>query len=476
MRTFRAAASIAVITVMLLTCLTVDVTDDSDAVTSSDNFNGMYGATISLSTAEMEKALETYTGHPFEYYVGMLNTYLAAYDYDIKKMIPYLETETSFRRDVSHDTTVVDHTMRYQSTDHISGLLKIGLDSDITGRFPAAGTYPAKEGEKAPALLARVFTAADRPAESTEVKTNVNLHIYYDVTLVTNMNYMTGEILDSYLTVKLTVRDIEDNNIFLKINEDEYGNLKSLTVAYEEKQTDSMFYLDAEAKLTADGFIVKSGDTAWDINPLIVADIEQSRVSSDLADSLWALALQSAGADMNIGQLPEIILKILNSGSRILDIFETIQSLASTEIPPVGFQARFSASDYTGAHDYKYCKLQSYKDPSNSFLIPWGAYVVDLTKLVKLIPDSVMDQDLKNLIDLVLIGLKWNEINVKDISNDPTTQGKCESISQHVNGMIDSYDTTSYHTPLMYTVLSITGIALTVVALAAMIIIRRRSA
>lgn len=465
MRPFRTAAAICAVCIMLLTCLTVSVPGSS--AESSEDYNGMYGATRSISTDAIEAALVATTGKGFQDYVAEFNSTLEPIGYNIDEMVPFLDTKISLRRDVDHDKR------DYEAVDRISGYVDLGLDSQVTGRFPAEGTYPAKDGENGIALFARVFGGDDRPDTSTTAYTHMKVTFFYDITLVTHMDFLTGEITDSLLTFRATVHDREHNNFSLSISEDEYGNAESLTVAYEEHNVDTLLYMDFQVKLTAEDLVMGNRDPTWQITPLVVEHVDRSFVSADLADGVWALMLTYIGDGMDIGQLPGIILKILGSGSRMLDVFETIKSLASTEIPDIGFKATFDCEDTVDTNGHTYCKLKSIKDGGPEFRIPWGGYTADFTRIVKLIPDTVIKPETKDIIDLVIEGIGWNDIDVKDISGDKVTQGECKKIQDQVDAAIESSNTTSYKTPTVYVVLSITGIVLTMIALASMLCYRR---
>ena len=191
--------------------------------------------------------------------------------------------------------------------------------------------------------------------------------------------------------------------------------------------------------------------------------VYRSAVSSDLAGSVWVMAVDAMDGKIGNVQLPELILKIIGSGGRMMDVFETIQSLTSTDLPDVSFTATLKASDFTDADGFEYCKLESLKDGGPVFQISTGGYVLDLVRLAGDIPDYIISDKVKIAMEIVFLALGWNHLVVNDISDDEETQGRCSGISQYVDGKIAAAEETHYSTPDIYFIIAIAGLAVCII-------------
>jgi hypothetical protein len=447
------ASAVLLVTVLIATCLVI-VPEDSSAVPAVHD--GRYGGTIKASTDENPAVVDE-----FQSFIDYVSDHLK--HYTINTFDPHLLTETSFRRDVKVEGT------DYRSTDRITGYVEVKMDSDISGFFPAEGKYYAKQNESTVGFIYRVFADNGAPNERS-AQLRMDIRIYFDVTLETHVDTYTNRMTDASLGIKLSMHDKEYNDIKVKIEKYEDGSPEYMTIDYAEHSVDSMLYIDFGLSMDMEDMIMDSSTPTWDVTPLVVEHVDRSIVSSDLADSVWAMVLQSAGDGMGSVELPELILKLLGSGSRMLDLFETIKSLTSTDVPDIGFKLGFTASDHNDG-TYDYCRLTSVRDAHNEYDFPWNGYILDMRRVVALIPDGVIPEERKLVIDGVIDALGWNAINVHDISSDPETEQNCARIQSYVASVMEKDEATDYHTPEVYIYVACAGI---IAICAVMILIWRR--
>ncbi len=463
MRPFLKGASAIVLVAVLLTTTFCIIPDESDA-SGVDPKDGMYGRTLSVNSTEIGDAIQTATGKTFDQWVAELSDKME--NYDINKLEPVFDFKMSMRRDVYVDGT------DYTAVDRYAGYLTLLLDSDISGHFPAEGTYDAKEKETSLGFLLRVFSK-EGAANITDTQQHIDLKIYFDVTVETQIDLNTNDITYSYITLKVAMEDHEHNNINIVLHQNEEGRIVSMDISYEESAVDNTFYLNAEVGMDITGMHMHMAEAEWYTEPLAVTHVYKSVVSSDLANGVWGIALEAMGDNTGSIGLPNLIIKLLGSGSRMLDLFDTIRSLTSSEIPDIGITCGFMAKDYNDG-TYDYCRLSTISDDPAIVDIPWGGYNLDLCQLVKNIPESMLPGTHEEIVAgkavtvLIMAALGLDHIEVGDISEDVTKQNECALIETEVDSMIESFEVTSYHTPDTYIWLA-TGIsAITIVVILVM--------
>ena len=444
----KVLTAIAVIA-MLSTCL-IFVPSSS----ATDYTYGQYGAANKLTYAQIDAKIAEVTGDDIQHWVQKLSDDME--HYDIKKFEPDLHTEISITRDTSvkgHEFTVVDH---------VSGYIEAKADVMIGGNFPGAGTYDAKDGESAIGLFLRIFKDHGT-AKVTDHIFNLNIQMYIDVNLESTIDMDTGEIVYSYVTVKFLMYDKEDRDVDIFIEYDEDSEPEFLSVSYDREQTDSTFYADFEIGFSIEGLKAYSSTEAeWTVTPVITEHVYKSAVSSDLADSLWIKAVDAADGEVGEVQLPKLILKLLGSGGRMMDIFQTIKSLTSSDIPDMAFTGTMKASEYVDSHSYEYCKLESLKEGGPTFMLSTGAYSLNMGRLVNNLPSYIISDGVKVAINIVFAAIGWNDIQVQDISDDTETQAKCSGINDYVSGKIGVVEEGKYSVPTEYIIAAGAGIGISI--------------
>jgi hypothetical protein len=181
-----------------------------------------------------------------------------------------------------------------------------------------------------------------------------------------------------------------------------------------------------------------------ELNPKATAHVTKSLISSDLADSIWIDLLASGGMEVGNVNLVELILKILGSGGRTLDLFDTIKSLTSSDVPDVTFSVSMDASKYTDASGYDYCKVVSKKTGGPAFYLPYGPYRIDGAMVDEAIPDDLpADDRVKIALDALVLAFFIDPVEVKDISSDETTRQKCAEVRAYADGKLDVEEQTN---------------------------------
>ena len=238
MRPIRAGASAVLLAIVLLSTSFCVFADDSDALEVHD---GSYGQTVEVDSAQIEAGIVAATGKTFQQWVSELSDSMT--HYDINTLSPAFMFEMSMRRDVNVDDDY------YTYYDHYAGYFDILLDSDISGYFPAPGTYYRNEGELTPVFLYRLFSqGGDVNVRDTNI--HLDLKIYFDISAESKVDVRTNQLVSSVISLRLSIHEAEHNNISLHITQDDDGELESLTIGYEDNQVNNMLYLNFEVELS----------------------------------------------------------------------------------------------------------------------------------------------------------------------------------------------------------------------------------
>ena len=486
---FKAAISVAVVLVLSLTC--VCTIPSSDAEMSFQD-GKHYGVADTVSYDRFNDVIYGLSGKTIE---ELITQYFADHvdNYTLDAIDINLNAAITARRDVSIDGDVC--TIK----DYGSGFLESHLNLVISGKYPNAGTYYANDDEELGDFIARIFGEYGNEQRTTQLHTNLN--VYGDIWLTTHVDIPSGQIIDADLEVKLLIKDYEHNTIQVVLETDDENRPESMTISYEEHDVDNMFYTDLEVALTPQNMRIISPNDNWRIDNAVVKEhVEKSIISSELADSLWVTVIAASGDDSGgSSKLPELILEILGSGGRMLDLFDTIKSLTSSDIPDVEFSMVFNAHhiienidayiDRSGhniaAHTNEYCKLiapnkTTGEDDNNEppLYFPSGGYSLDVAQYVKYIPDQMLEPGYKEAATYILIalGLGYDDndphifkpIEVIDLEGHDDERMESDLIRSYVDLQFVPVEKESYNTPEVYEYLAWSGIALTVVIIVLM--------
>lgn len=428
---------------------------------SADPADGEYGAAISISSAELDEAFVDITGKTVEQWIAWLSSEIENYDIDDYSLTFDSKAALTRYTDLDGD----DYTIK----DRITGYIESVFNTTVTGKFPDASTYHSNGGESALAFLYRVFGEEGSETPRT-VNFSLDIKLYVDAEAVTRADLSTGDITDSDVKFRFALYDKEHYDIDADIVDDEGKDTMTMTLSYDTTDVDSNFYLDLNAGLTFDGMKVFSGGT-WEINPLVTQHITKSLISSDLADSIWLDAIASRGEEDDTNtNLVELILKILGSGGRTLDLFDTIKSLTSTDIPDMAFTASLDASKTTDVRGYDYCKLASKKAGGPAFYLADGPYYIDGTKIDEILPDDIPDEKIKTVIHCLILAFFIHPVEVKDMSGYEALKQQCAEIQDFTEEKLDVEEEESYSIPPLYIGFAAGGI---LASLALMILMRR---
>ncbi len=485
---FKAAISVAVVLVLASTCLCIIPSSDAEMKFEDGKH---YGVADTVSYDRFNDVVKGLSGKTVE---ELLTQYFAEQveNYTLDDIDINLNAGITARRDVSIDGDICT------IEDYGSGYLESHLNLVISGKYPNAGTYYANEDEELGDFIGRIFGEYGNEQRTTQLKTNLN--VYGDILLTTHVDIPSGQIIDADLEVKLLIKDNEHNTIQVVMETDEDNKPVSMTITYEEHDVDNMFYTDLEVALTPQNMRIIGTSDDWRIDDAIVKEhVEKSIISSDLADSLWLTVLAASDDDGETSKLPALILEILGSGGRMLDLFDTIKSLTSSDIPDVEFSMVFNAhhiienidayTDRSGhniaAHTNEYCKLvapdKTTGEDDNTkppLYFPSGGYSLDVAQYVKYIPDEILKPGYKEAATYILIalGLGYDDndphifkpIEVIDLEGHDDERMESDLIRSYVEQQFVPVEAESYNTPEVYEYMAWGGIALTVVIIVLM--------
>ena len=435
-------AATALLAVLVISCISSPVSS------AADGDGRVYGTT---SEADYDDIDQFFMDHFSMHITDMLQSLAEPYGYTLN-IEPYFEINLSIERTVTQDT-------RYHITeDHVTSYATFLFEADPEGNFPAEGTYEASEGETALELLLRTIATAPGP-EKTQKHVYMLIDLCLDISLETTVNLTTGEIEKSDLEIKLVLDEKEDLDLSITFDEDEAGNTESMTVSYDHHVSDGDFYIDLGVGFEFEGLRVMGTSSTWEIDPVLTEHLDFVVVSADLADSIWASIVSDVDLSISNRKLPELVIRIMDSSNRMMDLIEVIESLTSTEIPDISFTSAFNVSYNTDAHGYNYARLVPVDDDTTHFDIPNDGYTLDLTHLVAMIPSYIVSDETKLIISLAIAFIGWNDIEVKDITDDPVEQHKCSEVHDYVDSVISSREATEHSVPTEYMAAAAAGLA-----------------
>ncbi len=174
------------------------------------------------------------------------------------------------------------------------------------------------------------------------------------------MDISTGEVISTDIVVKLMVAESEETDLSLEtvysVDDEENETLDQVTIGYEKAESSSNIYAKLGLGITYDGMKLFSDEPSWEMQTKISAHTNFVFVSSDMANGIWNSLTEGAGEKIK-SRIPDLILKIISSGSRVLDLVQTIKSLTNVGIRDIDFVADITASNFVDEDDREYVKL-----------------------------------------------------------------------------------------------------------------------
>ena len=435
----KAALAVSIVAIMLLSGLPLTEADGDGA--GNDQ---IYGATTGIDLSEIDEILKLITGKTLKELVEDLAKTM---DYDVT-FDPELESKFAMTRDIH------DEDGHRTIVDRLSGYFTLSVDLVAEGKFPAAGTYLINDSESAEDFLKRVFI--DGSTEDHKISNDVVLGMTLDLALMTDINTETGEMEDAYIAFFPMLYTELDGDMKIADLTDDDDNLVGITIDYEKYHSLSNVYGDFQITLDIDDLKVL-GDGEWTCNPMITEHVERSVVSSDLVNDLWPLIKKVIGEGGKISKaIPELILNILTSTDRKLDIFDTIKSLTGKTVHDITFTGDVTVSNETDelGNPYVLFKVKR-NDTTVDISYPLEGYSFEAGKIIDLIPDSLISKEAKGIIKAALIIIGLGHVEMPDITDDQKKQEECNTIQNAVNEIIIMNEEYETDIPLVFIVLAV---------------------
>ena len=435
----KAALAVSIVAIMLLSGLPLTEADGDGA--GNDQ---IYGATTGIDLSEIDEILKLITGKTLKELVEDLAKTM---DYDVT-FDPKLESKFAMTRDIH------DEDGHRTIVDRLSGYFTLSVDLVAEGKFPAAGTYLINDSESAEDFLKRVFI--DGSTEDHKISNDVVLGMTLDLALMTDINTETGEMEDAYIAFFPMLYTELDGDMKIADLTDDDDNLVGITIDYEKYHSLSNVYGDFQITLDIDDLKVL-GDGEWTCNPMITEHVERSVVSSDLVNDLWPLIKKVIGEGGKISKaIPELILNILTSTDRKLDIFDTIKSLTGKTVHDITFTGDVTVSNETDelGNPYVLFKVKR-NDTTVDISYPLEGYSFEAGKIIDLIPDSLISKEAKGIIKAALIIIGLGYVEMPDITDDQKKQEECNTIQNAVNEIIIMNEEYETDIPLVFIVLAV---------------------
>ena len=438
MRTEMTIVAIIVAVMMVMTPLIPSADADEE--------QGEYGTYLEITMDDLDAIAVEFTGMTVQ---ELLDTFVQVEGYDID-IVPTVDSGIGLDR----ITYIKDST--YVIQDKMSGYFEFALGVSASGEFPKAGHYEAKEGEDSFAFLERVFL--EEPSEYRSVDADVLMGAYIEAEMSSYIDTVTGEITTAPISLRLMVINLIEGNIAFDMPDDEL----SLDISYKDYSESNNVYLGLEIELTSDGLKILSSDESWECRPVISSHVSKFMVSSDLAGNVWNLLMDGTEIDDRAkSSIPQLILNIIGSTNRVVDLMDTISSLTSTRLPDMVFTGDFKLSNGQDAYGNDYVDvLIKRSDVSEEMKLWLDAYTIDATKILDIIPSTVMSDTAKGIAAIVMAIFGMDEIHVADISEDEETVEKIENIDDYVDTAITYDETYEFKMPTGYLVTAIVILAI----------------
>ncbi|MBR4503588.1 MAG: hypothetical protein IKP20_01180 [Candidatus Methanomethylophilaceae archaeon] len=455
----RAASAFAIALLLAVTCLPISFEE-----AGADVSDRTYGTAMGFSWTEVEKISEQMTGKSVEELIMDFSE--SQLGFELRLSEPHFEGEFATKRDVRTVGT------SYLIDDHVSAYIEFVTAAGAHGNMPEEGTYQRQEGEDEESFLERILKGSASP-DPRDIDLSLQFCIYVDVDISTEIDTVTGEMVRSDVFAKLFVVEYESRDFDVSTAEDSDGVLDEVTIQYRNSVSYSNFYVSMGMGLTYEGMKIFDSRESWSISPKMTQHIDEITVSSDLASGLWNMVSQFAGIEGLLkSRLPDLVLNIIESGSRVVDLVETLKSLTGTTIKDIDYLAEFQASNVSDEAGDEYVELRQVKgDAGETFRLPKSAYCIEVSDILRLVPSYILDERAKDIIELIAILLGWGTVDVDEM--DDETKGRYEAVYEHTNAMIKYDEEYELKIPIEYVAMSTAGL---IGCLGAAILMRRRSA
>ena len=431
----RTAVALAVVAVMVLSALPLASADAEDG-----NATERYGATFGISMEDIDKFLVEITGKNLKELVES-----SAKEYMGLDVVfdAGLECKGALSR------TVIESDDKMAFADRLTGYFILQYDISSSGKFPPAGTYEPKEGEDSWDFIQRVFS--EEATEQHSVKSVGSIVITFDAEIDTLIDKATGEVSDVYISILPMVAIETSNNFTLEINSDDEGNVTSITIGYDESSTTSHLYSDVQIGLDIDDLKV-IGEGTWKANPIITEHIYKAVVSSDMAGGLWELIKSKIGGKVKAA---ELIVSILGSSDKKQDVLKVVESLTNSTIHDITFSGDATITDKTDDQGNRSVVITIQRDGGTTVLeIPLGAYVFKASYILDIIPESILSESAKAIIEIGLAIIGWDQLDVADLSGDQQKQKEIDDIQEAVDRVNEWNEEYEFNLPTIYIIIS----------------------
>lgn len=450
--------AVFLVVALVITCIPI-VSDD----VSADNATETYGSVKSFSWTQIEEISQELIGMSVEELLMELSK--NKYGYELYLTEPHFEGRMVTKRDIQ---TMDDSHI---TNDHISGYVEFGSIMAVHGNLPEAGTYEKQEGEDSLDFLDRIFTdyASKDPRD---IFLNIALHVYVDVDITTTVDVATGELTGNNIVGRLYIVEYEKSNFEMLVDEGD-EEFDRLTISYNDFESSSNFYMSADMDVLYEGMKIINSVDWWSMKPKITTHVNSIGVSSDMANGLWNTISEAIGAEDFIkGSLPNLILNIISSSSRVVDLVETIKSLTGKSLHDIDFIADMNASNTVDEDGREYVELELLKKEGSVLIrFPKADFSFPINEILDLIPSRILSDEAKVAIITATVVIGWDLIEVHEM--DAETQEKYDEVYEHTNSAIKYDEEYELQIPTLYIVLSIIGL---IGCVAAIIFVRRRSA
>ncbi len=438
-----AMAAVLIAAALVVTCIPF-ASDSSDA--SDDGTS--YGTVKEFSWTEVEEISKAL----FDKTVEELLMELSENEYGYKLYLaePHFEGKMAVKRDVSTSDGI------YTIDDHISGYIEFGTIASVHGDLPEAGDYQRQDGEDSIDFLDRVLS--NHAGQVRDVTLEVLFCVYVDVDITTTIDGGTGDLIATDVLGKLFVVDHEASDFDFTMVEDEEGELAEISIGYESKETTSNLYVAADAGLKYEDMKVLNAQESWKIDPLITLHINHVYVSSDMANGIWNTISSAIGVDGMIkGKLPDLILNIIDSSNRVLDIVETVKSLTGTTLKDIDFLADIQASNVKDDEGREYVDLKILnKSGDTEFRFPKAGYSVTVDNVLDAIPSYILSDGAKAAISIAAGIIGWDTFTADEM--DEVTEEKFDNVHDHTVAMIKYDEEYKLNIPIAYVILAAVGL------------------
>ena len=413
-----------------------------------------YGAAVGMDMDEINGFIQSLIGKSVEDLIDGLFVSLDGYRINfVPDMNMHIASE---RIQTTTETEFLIH-------DRLSSFFNISAVFNGIGNFPEAGTYESHENEGGWDLLVRILNE-QKSDQERELTAELLFGVFVEANIEMNVDPSTGELRGSDANFKLLIYLDEEENFSIDFD-DVSETVKDVTIRYGEQKSHSNIYANLGFTMDIEDMPLLTDKESWTAHPSATVHTYKSSVSSDFAGNLWEIIQSNIDIDKVNTSVPELLLNIVKSTDKMVDLGTIIKSLTDVDLPELTFEADMTLSNMTDDDGNRFIAIsvETTEGPV-SFKLPLDASEYDLTEYLDLIPNDVLSQDNKDLLKIVMTIAGMDVLKLEDLSENPDTKQDVKEVQDVVDMAIEYDEDYDFKIPVEYIAIAAIVMMVTLVA------------